>query len=78
MLVLTRRQHLTISVAGSSRVPPLSASVIDSGTTVIEVGHKRGQYVSYLHLSKSSISEFLSNRLGEYFNNSGWRPLGLF
>ena len=62
---------MTISVAGSSRVPPLSASVIDSGTTVIEVGHKRGQYVSYLHLSKSSISEFLSNRLGEYFNNSG-------
>ena len=75
MLVLTRRQHLTISVAGSSRVRTLSASVIDSGTTVIEVGHKRGQYVSYLHLSKSSISEFLSNRLGEYFNNSGWRPL---
>ena len=76
--MLTRRQHLTISVAGSSRVRTLSASVIDSGTTVIEVGHKRGQYVSYLHLSKSSISEFLSNRLGEYFNNSGWRPLGLF
>ena len=82
---------MTISVAGSSRVPPLSASVIDSGTTVIDVGHKRprcerGLYLHLLDILKiSSVSEFLSNCFGifanifcEYLNSSGWRPLGPF
>ena len=56
MLVLTRRQHLTISVAGSSRVRTLRASVIDSGTSVIEVGHKRGRDVSFAFVGILKIS----------------------